>query len=1049
MAEESGGGKKKYELAAAYIKILPTVSGLTDQLKNSFKRAMPQSRMLTEQLGRGVFSAGKNLQTVLGTASKLVKPFNATLGAGMRLSAETFSKTLQFGAKAAGATLATSIGAVAAQTVGGGLSRSLAINAAESKLHALGYQGERFNSIMQSASESVDGTAYGLDDSVGAAANLLASGIEVGDGLTGVLKNIAKMKDMAGDTRTYKEISSMMSKNAASGVVQMEDMNQLLDAGIPITAALARNLGKSVQEIKKMSSAGEITFDVLNSTISEIEFDSALYAAENVMLALGNVRAQLSKIGANLWDPIIDGLGPILGDVRSMLVSFKNTFNFTPIQTKIASQMEKIAGVFEKLKDADGNFDNSKMVVWLDKMTAKWEKFKVTIKGLEGPIVGAMIGIGAGMLAGIPLIGPMFAGLTPLVGLFAGTLIAAYRNSEKLRDTIKGLGKWFLDLGTKILSVFSKEDGSSPEFIGKFGDNLATGIGKFTSVVDAVVDKLLEHKDKIAAAFKSVIDTLKNVIPKGKDGAAVDMTSFGQSIGNGIISFIELMAGYINTLIPIVASVTIAVGTILSSQWLKGLVSMIGDIAGAIAGSKTLTMIAGITIGALLLGKLFGGPLMKMLGWITMLGGKTKGKHRKDTGLGVMLSSFVGGLATGMFSIVKATPKILGGLAAITIILGAVAGMGALLGIDAVQESFGNIGTAFKSMFGFMKDLILSVAGFVTENKGLSAVLGVVAVVLFASLRVILTAAASFMASLLPLVPQILMGALAITIILAAIAGIGWLAGLNGVMDAFRNFGNLLEEVTSWITQILTDVWNAIKPILDWLAGTFLAVLAIVASTVATVITAIVQNLDDILISAGTFVTALAGSFVTFLTTLAIWGPAAGLGAMSAAAGIAALFLAMGAGSMIASAGNAVSGFIDGLSGSESPIQTVISALNALRDAGNIVADMPSTWQSVLDGAFLFGQGIPSKIAEGIQSNASIMSIESELASMLSQGQSYLDSNPLRITANMDAPNLSAGGRYVGAGGGGGVVNNSSKTFNISTRNNDAATAFERAARGL
>lgn len=945
---------KEFELASAYVSVIPSFAGLSDRLSKEFRKAIPALNELGDKLGTSFTSGiGEKLAAEIakaaGGAAPLTKALEqAVAGLGEEIAQETqsaipatvefgdalkksimgtdkilkgifkgasvltaplrkammatfdglgkgLSDTISIAAKGATTVAAGGLGAIGGQIVGGGLNRALSLNASSAKLQALGYQGAQFEEIMKNALDSVNGTAYGMDAAVGAAGGLLAAGIKPGEELNKVLKNSVKLADMS--QRPLADIGVMMGKNAASGVVQMDDLNQMIDAGIPILAGLSKQLGHSVKDIKKMASEGKISFNDLNDTISSMEFDSKLLGTKDIKIAFGNLRTSLSKVGATLWTPILDGLLPIIIKARIFVEEFTKQFNFTPIKTKIADFIAKINDLFKNVTDAQGNIDGGKVKQFIDDLTAKYDKFKNAIKGFEGPILGLLAGMSGSLLAGIPIIGPAFAGITPLVGLFAGSLIQAYKHSENLRNTIKSLGDWIVGLGTAIATVFTGSDDKDP--MKTFGDKLAAGIESVKKIISDIIGEIVKRGDEIRAAFDDVWQAITGAIGQGGDIS-------GTAIGANIVDFITTFAGYVATIVPIVAGLAKTIANILTSDFMKGFFSWLADIASAISGNEGLIMGIGVTLGALFIGGKLTKPLLAFVGFL----GKLK------------------------------APK----------------------NVEKVGETFGK-----------------AVEGFIS---GLAGVFKVVA------------------SNIL----WILAGIGAFALILAAFAGIGWLANLPGVKDALRGFGDVVIEIGRWVAGIVSQLVTAIMPGVDKIIGLVTTIVDKLAGIWQTFAGAFEFKADFKFNTAD--LAPIIDSLKGFFGMLADKGVDAGVGALAAAAGISALMFAIGQGSVVGGAGALMGAIFSTIAGQQSPLEAMLQAVERLAAVNAVVLSMPIVWADVLDRALGFGLAIPEAIAIGMMANGSKMkdTLISQIDTMLTEAQTKLDANPLVIKTRMDHP---------------------------------------------
>lgn len=667
---------KQYELASAYVAILPSLEGLSKELKSQLDAAMPSmGKSLSNGLNSAMSGAAKGFSNILGKSGSLFagagKALGSTLTSAVVSTGKTFQEVMTVGAKAVGGALSASVAAVGAQVVGGGLSRSLGLNEAESKLQALGYNAQKMQEVMTAAANAVDGTAYAMNESVNSATQFIAAGITNGSELESVLKNVGKLADISG--RSFSDMGAIMSKNASAGIVQWEDLVQLINAGVPIQAYLAKQMGKSVSEIRKMASAGKITFEDFNKAVSGIDFNSAVYAAMNVQLAFKNVRAQLSKIGANLWEPIIDGLGPILVRVREGLVSLQKMpiFNdlMNKVQTAFAGGMDKISksveGVVSVLESAGKSQDV------FSKLIDNFKKFRSAITGIEGPLLGVGAAIGSGFLSQLPIVGRLFGKVSFGAGLMGGTLIQAYNSSEDLQNALGRLGDtlknvlsgfkgfdnadWSKTLGDSIAGVVDAISGAFSKIdLSKIGSLDLSSI--FSSIFGNVADfinTLVENGGRISGAIKDVIDTISQTV---KNIAGDQDVSVGEWLGEVVVRGIELAADAIEFVAPIIEGVVNAISKVITSDFAKGVFKWLGDAAEWISSKEDLLIGLGATLATLFVAGKLSGPLTSMMGFFK--GFKTTGAASAGAGL----TSVIASLGTAGSALLAATPGILAGI---------------------------------------------------------------------------------------------------------------------------------------------------------------------------------------------------------------------------------------------------------------------------------------------------------------------------------------------------------------------------------------------------
>lgn len=213
----------------------------------------------------------------------------------------------------------------------GGNKRALNIEQARFQFQGLGMD---VDSAMASALAAVKGTAYGLDEAAVAAAQFGASGISAGDEMTNALRGISGVAAMTG--ASYSDIADVFTKVAGQGRVMGDDLNRLGARGVNAAATLAKAMGTTEEDIRKMVSEGKISFQDFARIMNETFGDHATQANQTYSGSLANMRAALSRIGAafagakfeqqrdvfNALSPVIDAVGESLKPLISLVNEF-------------------------------------------------------------------------------------------------------------------------------------------------------------------------------------------------------------------------------------------------------------------------------------------------------------------------------------------------------------------------------------------------------------------------------------------------------------------------------------------------------------------------------------------------------------------------------------------------------------------------------------------------------------------------------------------------------------------------------------------------------
>ena len=225
----------------------------------------------------------------------------------------------------------------------GGWERAMNIENAKFQLEGLGVT---WNSIKDDINYGVESTAYGLDAAAKAAAQLVASGVKVGDSMKGALRGISGVAAMTNSS--YEEISPIFTTVAGQGKLMTMQMRQLESRGLNVAASMAKvfteinkgaidvdeTVAKSVKSftkgadvseaaVRELVTKGKIGFAEFSTAMDEAFGAHAKDANKTFSGALSNVQAALKKIGAEFATPFINNAIPVLNEVRLLINAIK------------------------------------------------------------------------------------------------------------------------------------------------------------------------------------------------------------------------------------------------------------------------------------------------------------------------------------------------------------------------------------------------------------------------------------------------------------------------------------------------------------------------------------------------------------------------------------------------------------------------------------------------------------------------------------------------------------------------------------------------------
>lgn len=248
------------------------------------------------------------------------------------------------------------------QIVSGGITRALNLEQAHFQLEGLGVAWE---DILSDIEYGVVDTAYGLDEAAKVASQLVASQVTIGDDMRAALRGISGVAAMT--SSSYSEIGDIFTTIAGNGRMYTQNLYSFASRGLNVAAALADYLteignGATVteQQVREMVTKGQISFDLFSKAMDSAFGEHATRANETFTGAMSNVKAALSRIGA-------DVATPALNNVRDILNAFRETVNgirkvlgpfIETVVELMGSGTEKILGFLENVNHMFDLFAN-------------------------------------------------------------------------------------------------------------------------------------------------------------------------------------------------------------------------------------------------------------------------------------------------------------------------------------------------------------------------------------------------------------------------------------------------------------------------------------------------------------------------------------------------------------------------------------------------------------------------------------------------------------------------------------------------------------------
>jgi tape measure domain-containing protein len=385
---------------------------------------------------------------------------------------------------------------------------------------ALESSGKFVDSLYKDIDYAVSGTAYGLDSAAKAAAQLSASGVQIGDDMRMALRGISGVAAMTNSS--YDEIADIYTNIAGKNKVQLSELNRISARGLGVAAKLAEHFGVTEAELSKMVSKGKVDFATFAQCMDDAFGEHAKEANTTFTGSLANVKAALSKIGADNFSTFYDQMVTPLNDIRKII----NNINvaLTPVKETIDAIIKGASSGMHQLLKMTGLVTDQKLT--LDQMP----RLAATIKNVQQAFLNLMVAVARVIkpfrLAFMDVFQPtadIFVTLSEKIRYFTEGLII----NEKTQNSLYKIGIVIFKLiktGMKVIGkfveiIFNLADALSPVLLGviDFIGFLADLVSIVIDVADAmgIFDAAIQLISTVILTVINVIITLISTIAQG------------------------------------------------------------------------------------------------------------------------------------------------------------------------------------------------------------------------------------------------------------------------------------------------------------------------------------------------------------------------------------------------------------------------------------------------------------------------------------------------------------------------------------------------------
>jgi tape measure domain-containing protein len=150
---------------------------------------------------------------------------------------------------------------------------------------------------------------------------LLAFGEPV-DTLKDSLKDIGDIS--AGTGKDFGELATLFGKARVAGTLYAEDINQLIEAGVPVLDEFASILGVSASEVKKLASEGKVSFGTLQTAFKNMTSEGGRFSGLTEKLSkstaglLSTIGGQIEQVTRSIGQFLLPAVSKALGFISRL-----------------------------------------------------------------------------------------------------------------------------------------------------------------------------------------------------------------------------------------------------------------------------------------------------------------------------------------------------------------------------------------------------------------------------------------------------------------------------------------------------------------------------------------------------------------------------------------------------------------------------------------------------------------------------------------------------------------------------------------------------------
>ena len=394
------------------------------------------------------------------------------------------------------------------------------------------------NRLVQDMQDFASQTPLQFDTLAQGTQRLLAFGIAQED----IIQTMQTLGDAAlGDADKLNSLTRAYGKVSARGKASMEEINMVIDAGVPIMDALNEQFGTTTEELTGMISRGEVTSEVFQDAFRTMtreggQFNNGMQRQSQTTAGLmstlkDNIQLTAAGIGQSLLPTVKDLTDRLISVTRQIRAWVSE--NEDLIQQKVEDTLQNIADAGRTIARFWNNGTIPAIlaaVVAFKAMTTAvriGEAALVAFKGAKLAYTAATQGATvAARLFNVVLKKNPIGLIITAIAAVVGAIIWMIKNWDKVTEVISAVWDHIKQFAEWLGGVFEPiGDAIRNAFVGAF-ENIITVAEAMWSFVSPIVDRI-----------GSVVETVGNFLNRGEgrtveSGRAANAERYGMTTRN-------------------------------------------------------------------------------------------------------------------------------------------------------------------------------------------------------------------------------------------------------------------------------------------------------------------------------------------------------------------------------------------------------------------------------------------------------------------------------------------------------------------------------------